>query len=52
MSWALSEERNLPRIPRRRVDQGGFGKILDRPIARTVVRHWWGRALEKLGYGD
>ena len=52
LSWALSEDRNLPRIPRRRVDQGGFGKLLDRPLARTVVTHWWGRALEKLGHGE
>ncbi len=49
LTWALSEDRHLPRIPRRRVSQGGFGKLLERPVARTVVRHWWGRTLQKLG---
>lgn len=51
LSWALARERGLPRIPRRAVSRGGFGKLLDRPLARTVVTHWWGRALEKLGQG-
>ena len=49
LSWALAEERNLPRIPRRRVDEGGFTRLLERPIAKTIVSHWWGLALEKLG---
>ncbi|MEO1235635.1 MAG: hypothetical protein AAFX76_02480 [Planctomycetota bacterium] len=49
LSWALAEERNLPRIPRRKVAQGGFAKLLDRPMAKVAVTHWWGRALEKVG---
>ncbi len=48
LTWALAEERNLPKIPRREVSDGGFAKLLDRPMARTVVRHWWGQTLEVL----
>ena len=48
LTWALAKERNLPRIPRRSVAEGGFSKLLDRPVARVVVRHWWGRTLEVL----
>lgn len=52
LSWALKRDRNLPRIPRRRVDAGGFSKLLDRPMAKVVVAHWWGRTLEKLGKSE
>ena len=47
LTWALAEERHLPRIPRRRVDQGGFTGLLAMPKARSIVNHWWGWALEK-----
>ena len=49
LTWALAKERNLPQIPRRPVHQGGFSKLMDRPMAKVVVRHWWGRTLETLG---
>lgn len=49
LTWALSAERDLPRIPRRSVASGGFDKLIQRPMAKVVVRHWWGRTLEKLG---
>lgn len=52
LTWALAKERNLPRIPRRPVADGGFARILDRPVARTVVRHWWGLTLQRLGKID
>ncbi|MEM8739407.1 MAG: hypothetical protein AAGG38_13170 [Planctomycetota bacterium] len=51
LTWALAQERDLPRIPRRAVSAGGFGKLMDRPMAKVVVTHWWGRALEKVGRG-
>ncbi len=47
LSWALAKERHLPRIPRRRVDQGGFTGLLNMPHAKTIVNHWWGWALDK-----
>ena len=45
LTWAMREGRELPRIPRRRVDQGGFAELLRRPMARLVVAHWWHRVL-------
>lgn len=47
LSWALAKERHLPRIPRRRVDQGGFTTLLGLPRAKLVVNHWWGWALDR-----
>lgn len=48
LSWALSKDRPLPRIPRRRVDQGGFGEMMRGPHARKIVVHWWSQAIERL----
>jgi len=52
LTWALAEDRGLPRIPRRAVGSGGFGSLLmSRPMARTLSRHFWGRAFDLLGRG-
>ena len=48
LTWALSNGRVLPRIPRRRVEAGGFAGLLRRPGARAAVAHWWNRVLEQL----
>lgn len=48
LTWALSEDRRLPRIPRRRVDQGGFGEMMRRPLAGKIVAHWWSEALRRI----
>jgi len=48
LSWALREGRDLPRIPRRRVDEGGFTRLLRTPGARAAVAHWWGRVLDRV----
>jgi hypothetical protein len=45
LTWALSEKNALPRIPRRRVDDGGFKELLLHPGARALVRHFWDRVL-------
>jgi hypothetical protein len=45
LSWSLAKDRGLPRIARRRVDQGGFGFVLKHPGARAIVRRWWNRVL-------
>ena len=45
LSWALSTPRAMPRIPRRRVDEGGFAALLKRPGARALVDRWWARVL-------
>ncbi len=49
LSWALTPGRDVPRIPTRMVDHGGFGPILKKPGARQLVARWWGRVLSKLG---
>lgn len=36
---------SLPRIPRRRVDQGGFTELLRHPGARAAAAHFWKRLL-------
>lgn len=45
LSWSLAKDRGLPRIPRRRVDEGGFSTILRHPGAMAIVRRWWARVL-------
>ncbi|MEM6394421.1 MAG: hypothetical protein AAF797_16765 [Planctomycetota bacterium] len=46
LTWALREDRDLPRIPRQRVDRGGFTALLRRSAtARAAVHHWWSRTL-------
>jgi hypothetical protein len=47
LSWALADGRTLPRIPRRRVDAGGFSELMRRPLARAAVAHWWRRVLKQ-----
>jgi hypothetical protein len=48
LSWALSERRDLPRIPTRMSDHGGFSALMKMTGARKLVAHWWGRVLDKL----
>ena len=50
LSWALGEEQHLPRIPRRRLDQGGFTELMRRPMARIMTSHWWRRALDRIDF--
>lgn len=47
LTWALNNDVDgaLPRIPRRRVDLGGFADLLNNPGARAAVNHWWMRTL-------
>jgi len=52
LTWALANDVQLPRIPRRRVSIGGFSVYADAPGAREAMHHWWGRTLslvERLG---
>lgn len=46
LTWALTQERNLPRIPSRRVDQGGFGLMQSHPGVKILVTAWWDRTLD------
>lgn len=46
LSWALNESHRLPRIPRARVDDGGFADMLNRPGAKAMVNRWWSRVFQ------
>lgn len=48
LSWALASDRQLPRIPRRRVDRGGFTQMLKSPLAGKLITHWWASALDRI----
>jgi len=46
LNWALRHPGQVPRIPRRRVDRGGFSQLMRMPGARELAGRWWRRALE------
>lgn len=48
LSWAMKSDEPMPRIPRRRVDRGGFAQLLSRPNASGIIASWWGKALDKV----
>lgn len=48
LSAALGHESELPRIPVRRVDRGGFGPLMARARGRRAAEEWWSRAFARL----
>ncbi len=48
LSAAVLSADQFPRIPVRRVDQGGFATLMSRPRGRAAAAAWWNRAFEKL----
>ncbi len=48
LTFALASKPDLPRIPTRRLDEGGFARLLQRRGARAAVNHWWTRTLRLL----
>jgi hypothetical protein len=46
LTWALSEDRRLPRIPTRAMSKGGFRHIMDLDSGKTLVYKWWHKTLE------
>jgi hypothetical protein len=42
---AMRSGRPMPRIPLRRVEEGGWEELLARPKGRDVAERWWRRAL-------
>lgn len=46
LSWAMREDAELPRIPMRRVDEGGFGFVSGHRGAKALAERWWIRILE------
>jgi len=45
LTWALANDIDLPRIPRRKVSVGGFSVYMDVPGAKAAMHHWWDRTL-------
>lgn len=48
LTWALSGKHDLPRIPTRLVDKGGFAALMSVPGARKLAARWWSKALSLL----
>ena len=48
LTWAMQNDQPLPRIPRRRVDRGGFSQLLSRPNASGLIAYWWAKTLDKI----
>lgn len=46
LTRALKSGRSYPRIPVRRVDEGGFSSLMEHPAGRLMARAWWEAALE------
>jgi hypothetical protein len=48
LTRALSSQRQYPRIPIRRVDQGGFDRLMSRPRGRKTADEWWDATFSRL----
>lgn len=48
LTRALRSRRDYPRIPTRRVDEGGFDAMMSRAEGQEHARLWWDRALDRL----
>lgn len=44
----MKSDEPMPRIPRRRVDRGGFSQLLNRPNASNLIACWWAKTLDKI----
>jgi len=49
LSWALAQGSGMPRIPRRRVSEGGFSGLMRLPRARAAAAAFWQRTFDRLG---
>ena len=48
LNWALSEDADVPRIPTRLVDRGGFSEIMRMRGAREMAARWWAKVVDML----
>ncbi len=48
LTRALASRREYPRIPVRRVDEGGFDALRARAHGPARARRWWSLVLERL----
>jgi len=47
LSDALAGNRRPPRIPTRKVSEGGFAGLVNTPGGRYRAERWWDRTLEQ-----
>ncbi len=47
LTQALATRRDLPRIPVRPVEDGGFGKLMSLPNGADLAAKWWRVALDR-----
>lgn len=52
LNRALRSQIPYPRIPIRRVDEGGFDDVRLRPEARARADRWWAIAFERVDTGQ
>lgn len=48
LNRALRRPDQFPRIPVRRVSEGGFARLMTRPTGRRIAFEWWKAALERV----
>jgi hypothetical protein len=48
LTRALSSGRAYPRIPLRKVEDGGFSNLMNRPGGRALAEMWWTAALDRV----
>jgi hypothetical protein len=48
LTRAVTSGKAYPRIPVRRVDEGGFDPLLSRPGGRQLADRWWSAALGRV----
>jgi len=48
LSWALRKGRRMPRIPVRKVSDGGFARMMATRRGRAYASNWWGEALDRV----
>ena len=48
LSAALAPHRRYPRIPTKRVDQGGFDRLMSRQSGRKLADRWWETAFDRI----
>lgn len=48
LSDAIARPMDVPRIPTRRVADGGFSTMLGRPGGRERAERWWDLALDRV----
>ncbi len=47
LTAALKGRKVAPRIPTRRVDEGGFARLMSTPRGRQAASEWWYDAIDK-----